>query len=239
MIPLISIVVPVYNASEFLTETVESVLKQSYEKWELHLVNDGSTDDSASIMETLQKRDDRIHIHHKENGGQASARNFGIDQSNGTYISFLDADDLWLKHKLTEQIKELSTHNPDFLYGLGYYYYPERDPQLETYEWISGKMTGNEFFKALYHSCAVNTNTVLVKESLFQSVGYFDESETLRGTEDWDLWMRIVKKAQRFSPHRIEYNLPPHFGHLRFQLNLLQACFQSSPKHLHNHSLSC
>ena len=202
-------------------------------------MNDGSTDDSTSIMETLQKRDDRIHIHHKENGGQASARNFGIDQSNGTYISFLDADDLWLKHKLTEQIKELSTHNPDFLYGLGYYYYPERDPQLEIYEWISGKMTGNEFFKALCHYCAVNTNTVLVKESLFQSVGYFDESETLRGTEDWDLWMRIVKKAQRFSPHRIEYNLPPHLGHLRFQLNLLQACFQSSPKHLHNHSLSC
>ncbi|NOQ74480.1 MAG: glycosyltransferase [Crocinitomix sp.] len=207
MNPLVSIVVPVYNAGEFLAETITSVLKQSYTNWNLHLVDDGSTDNSAEIIAEFQKNDDRIHYHYKENGGQASARNYGIHESKGTYIAFLDADDLWLKHKLTEQIKELETYNPDFLYGLGYYYYPEKDPQLESYDWLSGKMTGNAFFKALYHSCAVNTNTVLVKKSFFQSVGYFDESELLRGTEDWDLWMRIAKKADTIygSPTRNVY----------------------------------
>lgn len=207
MNPLISIVVPVYNTEQYIAETIQSVIDQTYDHWELLLIDDGSTDGSAAIMKSFAENDPRIHYFHKENGGQASARNDGIKKSKGAYVGFLDADDLWLKNKLTQQIKELETYQPDFLYGLGYYYYPERDPQLETYDWISGERSGLDFFKVLYHSCAVNTNTVLVKRELFEAVGYFDESQHLRGTEDWDLWMRIAKTVDKIygSPLRLVY----------------------------------
>lgn len=207
MSPLISIVIPVYNTEQYIAETIQSVIDQTYENWELLLVDDGSTDGSATIIKSFAENDSRIHYFYKENGGQASARNEGIKKSKGTYVGFLDADDLWLKNKLAQQIKELGIYQPDFLYGLGYYYYPEKEPQLETYDWINGERSGLDFFKELYHSCAVNTNTVLVKRELFDSVGYFDENQHLRGTEDWDLWMRIAKTVDKVygSPLRLVY----------------------------------
>lgn len=207
MNPLISIVVPVYNTEKYIAETIDAVIAQTYPHWELILVDDGSTDGSAKIMQAYAEKEARIRYVYKENGGQASARNKGIKEAKGEYISLLDADDLWLENKLSEQIAELESYSPDFLYGLGYYYYPEREKQLEAYDWVSGQMTGETFFKVLYHSCAVNTNTVIVKKSLFDKVGYFDESQILRGTEDWDLWLRIAKVANKIygSPSRLVY----------------------------------
>lgn len=207
MNPLISIVVPVYNAAAYLNETIQSVIAQTYTNWELLLVDDGSTDHSATICKDFAQKDERIFYFHKPNGGQASARNLGIQKSKGTWISFLDSDDLWLPEKLADQLEEMETHNPDFMYGLGYYYYPERAQKLKAYQWVSGEMTGTEFFETLYHSCAVNTNTVLVKKNLLTDLGGFDESTTLRGTEDWDLWLRIAKKVNRIygSPKRNVY----------------------------------
>lgn len=205
--PTVSIVVPVYNVASYLEETVQSVLDQTWTDWELILVDDGSTDESGEIAKKLAESDSRIQYFHKENGGQASARNYGIKKSQGTYVALLDSDDLWLPEKLATQMEELKEHNPDFLYGLGYYYYPEREDKLEAYEWVSGKMSGKEFFDVLYHSCFVNTNTVLVKRELFDQVGYFDEDQLLRGTEDWDLWMRIAKQVNTVygSPSRNVY----------------------------------
>ncbi len=207
MNPLISIVVPVYNTENFIAETIDSVIKQRYENWELILVDDGSSDGSAQIIKNYTEQDNRIFYHWKKNGGQASARNFGIKKSKGSLIGFMDADDLWLENKLSAQIDDLQKYDPDFLYGLGYFYYPERKEQLKAYDWIYGERTGVQFFKELYHSCAVNINTVIVKKELFDTVGYFDEDQTLRGTEDLDFWLRIAKNVDKVygSPNRNVY----------------------------------
>lgn len=148
--PLISIIVPVYNTEQFIAETIESVIEQSYSNWELWLIDDGSTDNSAKVIKSIAEKDNRINYVHKENGGQASARNLGIKKANGEYIAFLDSDDLWLKDKLEEQIEILNRLNPDFLYGLGYYFYMDRDDPIEPYNWITGQFTGNEFFDVLF-----------------------------------------------------------------------------------------
>ena len=102
--PLVSIIVPVYNAGLFLDSTIESVLAQTYTNWELILVNDQSTDGSKLVAEEYLK-DKRIHwVDMKENSGAATSRNAGIELAKGRYIAFLDADDLWDKNKLTKQI---------------------------------------------------------------------------------------------------------------------------------------
>lgn len=209
MNPLISIIVPVYNTEKYVGETIDSVIAQTYTNWELNLIDDGSTDSSKQIIESFVEKDSRIKYYHKENGGQASARNLGIKKSTGEYVAFLDSDDIWLSNKLENQINDIIEYNPEFLYGLGYYYFPERDKnhQLEEYEWVTGAQTGSDFFKLLYYSCAVNTNTVILKKHIFEKVGYFDENETIRGTEDWDLWMRIALQVNKVygSPRRDVY----------------------------------
>lgn len=91
--PLISVVIPVFNVERYVQECINSVLAQTYKNLEIILVNDGSTDDSGLICEKYTKIDDRVRVIHKQNGGLSSARNAGIDQCHGEYISFIDSDD--------------------------------------------------------------------------------------------------------------------------------------------------
>ena len=109
---LISIIVPVYNSEKFIKDTIKTVEEQTYENWELLLVNDCSTDNSKKIIEEYEKKDKRIKlIDLEQNSGAAIARNTGIDRANGKYIAFLDSDDLWEKEKLEKQIKFIKKNN--------------------------------------------------------------------------------------------------------------------------------
>jgi glycosyltransferase involved in cell wall biosynthesis len=214
----VSIIVPIYNTELYLAETIESVLSQTYGNWELLLIDDGSTDSSAAICKAYQEKDVRIHYYFKQNGGQASARNLGIKKSKGEWIAFLDADDLWLPKKLEEQFIAIEKYAPDFLYGMGYFYYPEKKEKLVAYDWITGKRSGADFFQTLYSSCSVNTNTVLVKKELFDTIGNFNEDPMMRGTEDWDLWLRIAQQVDVIygAPERnVYYRIHP--GGIHFQ----------------------
>lgn len=114
---LISIVVPVYNAEKFLTDTINTVFSQTYENWELIFVDDKSTDNSVEIVnEYIQKNNNIKLIQNKENSGAAISRNKGIDEAKGKYIAFLDADDLWKKDKLEKQIKFMKENEYDFTF---------------------------------------------------------------------------------------------------------------------------
>ena len=90
---MISVIIPIYNTEKYLCQCIESVLIQSYPKFELLLINDGSKDRSGEICDEYAKKDNRIKVFHKENGGVSSARNLGLDNANGDYICFIDADD--------------------------------------------------------------------------------------------------------------------------------------------------
>lgn len=103
----ISIIVPVYNVENFISTCIESILNQDYFNIELILVNDGSTDASGEICDYYSKKDKRVKVYHKENGGQSSARNLGIKMSTGDYIAFLDSDDFWIENKLNSMVKIL------------------------------------------------------------------------------------------------------------------------------------
>lgn len=190
---MISIVVPVYNTEKYLDEAIGSVLAQTFSDWELLLVDDGSTDNSATICKKYVDQDSRIRYIHKSNGGQASARNLGIKNARFEWIAFLDSDDLWAPEKLETQIGEIEKEKPDFLYSAGYEMFEDRNV---AYNWYFKKFKGDDFFQILYRSCMVNCNTVLVSKKLLIETGLFDENQLLRGVEDWDLWMRLAKKSK-------------------------------------------
>lgn len=219
MSELISIITPVYNVEKFIVETVESVLKQTYSNWELLLVDDGSTDKSTEICKQYALKYKRIKYFYKQNGGQASARNLGIKEAKGEYITFLDSDDLYFEDKLENHFLNLQNHEADFYYGAGLMLFENRpNNKIESYKWFYGENTGVDFFKILYHSCSVNINTVFVKKKIFDSVGLFDESTELRGTEDWDLWLRIalsVNKVYGASEPKVYYRIHDNGIHLQ------------------------
>lgn len=98
MQPFISIVIPVYNVEKYINRCIDSVLDQSYANWELLLIDDGSSDDSGKICDSYSTKDDRIRTIHKPNGGVSSARNLGIEQASGDFITFIDSDD-WISSR--------------------------------------------------------------------------------------------------------------------------------------------
>lgn len=118
MEPLVSIITPVYNAEEFLEETILSVLDQTYENWELILIDDCSKHDSYKIIDKYLRKDKRIkYLKNKKNSGPAITRNNGINISKGKYIAFLDSDDLWYKDKLKNQINFMEKNNKNICHG--------------------------------------------------------------------------------------------------------------------------
>jgi len=107
--PLVSVIIPVYNGEKYLKETIESVISQTEKNWEIIAVNDGSKDGSQEILKEYEKLDPgRIRVISVENGGVSRARNTGADLARGTYLAFLDHDDLWAPHKLEHQMKMFS-----------------------------------------------------------------------------------------------------------------------------------
>lgn len=101
--PKISVVIPLYNKAFSIEKTLKTVLQQTFSDFEIVIINDGSTDNSAEIVESI--KDCRVQLYHQENQGAAAARNFGIEKSNGNLIAFLDADDFWNPNHLEELYK--------------------------------------------------------------------------------------------------------------------------------------
>lgn len=117
MSPYFSIIVPVYNSSQYLNRCIDSILSQTCQNFELILVNDGSTDNSGNICDVYAQKDKRIRVFHQSNGGVSSARNKGIKEALGEYIIFVDSDDYILTDKL-EKTLPYCQHNPDFIVAL-------------------------------------------------------------------------------------------------------------------------
>ena len=181
--PLVSVIIPTYNRGWTIKEAIDSVLAQSFIDFELIVVDDGSTDDTSEILDSY--RDD-IKVLSQENNGVSAARNRGVATASGIFIAFLDSDDLWLPEKLSSQV-DFFNSNPDALI-------------CQTEEiWVRNNMRVNPkkrhkkpwgmIFEPSLDLCLVSPSAVMIRRSLFEEVGVFDE--TLPACEDYDLWLRI------------------------------------------------
>lgn len=146
--PLVSIIVPVYNAGKFLNVCIDSVLNQSYTNWELILVNDGSTDNSLDIIKQYFQLDSRIAYIDKINEGPSLARKSGTDQSKGKYIQYLDSDDLLLADAIENLVNRAEETNAEIVAAPFYFYYSEDKMDLSGH-FTFQTLTGIEYFNEI------------------------------------------------------------------------------------------
>ena len=192
----VSVIIPTYNRADLLTMTVDSVLAQTYKNYEIIIVDDGSTDHTKEIIKPYLSKSNIRYIY-QENRKQAAARNNGIRNSAGEFISFLDSDDLWRPEKLELQVKVLEEH-PEV--GL---VYSNQSLMLDVssedqIRYSPGVLKSGDIFKDLLRrKFYCSTSSLLVRKSVLDDVGSFDES--LRNSlEDWELTLRISKKYKTF-----------------------------------------
>lgn len=188
-IPVVSIITPVFNAAQFLRDTIRTVQDQTYVDWELIFIDDGSTDDSVQIIEQAAEHDPRIRLlKNKSNRGAGYTRNQGIKAAQGRYIAFIDADDLWHKDKLKKQVAFSEVNGHAFTFTA--YEFADAD----------GEPTGKKVFappQVTYKSMLKNsiawTSTIIIDTSIV-SKEHIVMPDIPRG-QDLACWLRVLQKT--------------------------------------------
>jgi len=194
--PIVSVVIPAFNSAKYLPDALESVIDQNCRDVEIIVVDDGSTDDTRKILEEHPSRPTYLY---QQNGGPSKARNLGIRASKAKYIAFLDADDIWLPHKLDYQL-ELIESDPRLGLVFSDVKFFDGEPPMDGSYWkqrgcydemiAESRMIQNAFAKLMKINY-IMPSSALVKRECFDKSGLFDES--LRYVEDKDMWLRISR----------------------------------------------
>ncbi|MDE0471745.1 MAG: glycosyltransferase family 2 protein [Ekhidna sp.] len=197
-LPLVSVIMPAYNVSKVIAESIESVLSQSYRNWELIIINDGSSDDTLAVSKHFQGRDNRITlINLKHNVGAANARNTGLLRAKGELIAFLDSDDLWERGMLEIQVSfHLKTQVK--ISHTNFVWFNERgvvNRLISRLLYVISKKSGILYPHICYRN-RINFSTVMLEKSLVEEVNYFDDIDT---NEDYYLCIKIAKKRYNFG----------------------------------------
>ena len=196
---LVSIIMPAFNAGNYIDESIRSVLAQTFADWELIVVDDGSTDNTATIVQEFVRQDDRIKYLFQENGRLGKARNTGIKNARGSLIAFLDSDDLWIETKLEAQTRALAEQNADVVFS-DCYIFQDRNiaDETKTFNSFVGRFSGPQIFDLLIQQNRIPVLTVLLAKTVLDHVGLFEEGMAYHGLEDYDLWLRSAKAGSVF-----------------------------------------
>lgn len=191
--PLVSIVIPLYNGSNYVEQAILCAINQTYKNLEIIVVNDGSKDEGAG-RNICQKYIDKIIYVEKENGGCASALNYGIKLAKGDYISWLSHDDLYDLNKIEKQVSKYeelgldktntAISNPARLINAEgkFFFYPQKNKK--------GLLNAKKAYKYLFYKKCFNGCGLLIPKEVFNKVGYFNE--TMRFVLDWNLWLKFA-----------------------------------------------
>ena len=209
MSELVSIITPSYNSESFLSQTIESVLSQTYTDLEMIIVDDASSDNSNKIIEEYLKKDSRIKlIKLEKNSGPAVARNRAIDEAKGKYIAFLDSDDLWMPEKLSKQLSFMQKHNI-VLSFTSYYHMEEESEKIIQQIHAPDKVDYNELLKKNIIGCFTAIYDVEKLGKVYMP--------DIRKRQDYALWLDILKKV----PYA--YGLDEILGYYRVRSNSLSS----------------
>ncbi len=196
--PLVSVIIPAYNAEAFIGQTLDSVIAQTYTKLEIIVVDDGSTDGTAEVARSFAQQDERVRLLQKPNGGVASARNLGIRRSKGAFIAPIDADDIWYPHNIEKQVQCMQQGGPRV--GLVYSWSIDIDEAGRPLGTVhAASITGEVFTTLLIHNFMANASCTMLRRTCLEKVGLYDPSYKARqaqGCEDWDLYLRIAECYQ-------------------------------------------
>ena len=196
--PLVSVIIPAFNAERSIDKTLDSVLHQTYRNIEVLVVDDGSQDKTAEIIESISHHDHRVYPLYQTQLGVAAARNAAIRQSRGQLIAPIDADDIWYPQNLEKQVHCMLKAGPSV--GLVYAWSVVIDEHnLLTGDFCASPIEGEVFETLLSHNFLGNASVCLIRRNCINEVGYYSRKfsqQNAQGCEDWDLCLRIAERHQ-------------------------------------------
>ena len=228
MNPRISVIIPTYNRAPVLPRALDSVLAQSLVPDEIIVVDDGSTDKTASLITACYPQ---VTYLSQPNQGVSKARNSGVDRSQGDWLAFLDSDDEWLPDKLEKQVAALQ-QQPDFRICHSEEIWIRHGRRVNPMN--KHAKTGGQLFDHCLPLCAISPSSVIIRRDLFEQAGGFDEQ--LPACEDYDLWLRICAGnpvlfvdqplLKKYGGHTDQLS-KKHWGMDRFRVLALEKILQS------------
>ena len=193
--PMVSVVIPAFNAAMSIERTIQSVLAQTYPNYEILVIDDGSSDGTSDVVKKLAAGDERIRLLQQENQGVAAARNYGIKHATGDYIAPLDADDIWFPKKLEKQVGVMRECQPNV--GLVYTWSVPVTGDGSMLNFSPGwEEEGAVFLPLLLGNFLSNASTPLICRECFDHAGMYNSNFLkfdAQGCEDWDLYLRIAE----------------------------------------------
>jgi glycosyltransferase involved in cell wall biosynthesis len=219
--PTVSVIIPTYNQGQFIDKAIESVLKQSYQDFEIIVINDGSTDNTEEIVRGFKDKRVKYIKKYKKSRGVSVARNVGIKMARGKYIALLDSDDEWLPEKLGKQVKVFKSEFPEVGVVCSWSYNIDEKGNYISKRCLPKK--DGYIYEDLLSTNPISVPTVLIKKECFNRVGLFDD--LLNAQEDWDMWIRIAK-YYRFALIKVplvKYRLHPNQISKNLEVKIITA----------------
>ncbi|NJM97220.1 MAG: UDP-glucose 4-epimerase GalE [Phormidesmis sp. RL_2_1] len=196
--PLVSIIIPAYNAARFIERTLRSVLNQTYHHIEVLVIDDGSTDNTADIVKRFAAADHRVQLLCQTNAGVAAARNHGIKRAQGDFIAPIDADDIWHKTNVEKQLQVLM--NADETVGMVYSWSVDIDEADQLTGWVRvSPYHGNIYPALLFENLIGHASATMIRRSCLETVGDYSTAllaQKAQGCEDWEIYLRIAQRYQ-------------------------------------------
>ena len=231
--PLVSIVIPTYNHAPMLQRALATVVEQTFQNWNAIVVNNFSTDNTLEVVTAFN--DPRIQcVNFRNNGVIGASRNEGIALATGKYVAFLDSDDTWFPTKL-EQCVEILESGSDLVCHAEYWIDESGKSRLVAY----GPSEAATHHNLIYNGNRISTSATVVRTALLKEVHGFDVSPELISTEDYDLWIRLAAKSDKFAfiseplgeYHRHDNNVSANIEkHLAAELALLAKHFSANTR---------
>ncbi|MEM9005027.1 MAG: glycosyltransferase family A protein [Cyanobacteria bacterium P01_F01_bin.86] len=194
--PLVSVVIPAYNAATFLPQTLASMQAQTYPHLEILVVDDGSRDRTPAIVQEFAQQDPRIRLLQQANAGVAAARNCGIENAQGELIAPIDADDLWCPDAIEKMVNQFQKSDSDV--GVVYAWSMDIDEQDQpTGGFHAATVAGNIHKTLICHNFLGNASSTLIRKACLDQVGGYDprlKAQNAQGCEDWDLYLRLAER---------------------------------------------
>ncbi len=232
--PFFSVIIPAYNAEKFIEKTLLSVINQSFLNFEIVVTNDGSTDNTQDVVEKFIKKYPNFYIKiiNQSNKGIASARNAAINGSNGLYLAFLDADDIWYSDKLKKSYNILTNQR-----HIDVLYHNEVEINNGKRKVVNySKVEFPQYFNLLLNGNCLSTSATIVKASSSKLVNGFTENEIFNSAEDYEYWLKLANCNQLiFHNNEIlgEYHRRASSISNKIFYHV-EACFQVQSFHLNN-----
>jgi glycosyltransferase involved in cell wall biosynthesis len=198
-LPLVSVIIPAYNAEVFIERTLDSVLAQTYKNIEVLVIDDGSIDKTPEIVELVAQLDHRVILLKQPNAGVAAARNLGIEKSHGEYIAPIDADDIWYPQKLEKQVECMLKGGPSV--GLVYAWSVIIDENNSILKKLISYLEpeGDVYTALVYANFVGNASVPLIRRTCLEKVGGYNcqlRAQKAQGCEDWDICLRVAEFYQ-------------------------------------------